>query len=39
MSECYVGIDVSKGASTAHGIDREGKKLFYVEFTMVRITS
>ena len=34
MSECYVGIDVSKDASTAHGIDREGKKLFYVEFTM-----
>ena len=34
MSECYVGIDVSKDTSTAHGIDREGKKLFYVEFTM-----
>jgi transposase len=34
LSECYVGIDVSKDASTAHGIDRDGKKLFYVEFTM-----
>ncbi|MGO9015220.1 MAG: IS110 family transposase [Dissulfurispiraceae bacterium] len=34
MSECYVGIDVSKDASTAQGIDSEGKKLFYVEFTM-----
>jgi transposase len=34
LSECYVGIDVSKDASTAHGIDRGGKKLFYVEFAM-----
>lgn len=34
MSECYVGIDVSKDASTAQGIDEKGKKLFYVEFTM-----
>ena len=34
MSECYVGIDVSKAASTAQGIDEKGKKLFYVEFTM-----
>lgn len=34
MSACYVGIDVSKDASTAQGIDQEGKKLFYVEFKM-----
>ena len=34
MSECYIGIDVSKAASTAQGIDEKGKKLFYVEFTM-----
>jgi transposase len=34
LSECYVGIDVSKDTSTAQGIDRKGKKLFYVEFTM-----
>ena len=34
MSACYVGIDVSKEASTAQGIDEKGKKLFYVEFTM-----
>jgi len=34
LSECYVGIDVSKAASTAQGIDEKGKKLFYVEFTM-----
>ena len=34
MSACYVGIDVSKDASTAQGIDEKGKKLFYVEFKM-----
>jgi len=34
LSECYVGIDVSKAASTAQGINEKGKKLFYVEFTM-----
>lgn len=34
MSACYVGIDVSKEASTAQGIDEKGKKLFYVEFKM-----
>ena len=34
MSKCYVGIDVSKDASTAQGIDEKGKKLFYFEFTM-----
>lgn len=34
MSACYVGIDVSKDASTAQGIDQNGKKLFYAEFTM-----
>jgi transposase len=34
LSECHVGIDVSKDASAAQGIDEKGKKLFYVEFTM-----
>jgi transposase len=34
LSKCYVGIDVSKDASTAQGIDEKGKKLFYFEFTM-----
>ena len=31
MSACYVGIDVSKEASTAQGIDEKGKKLFKME--------
>jgi len=34
LAKCYVGIDVSKDASTAQGIDEKGKTLFYVEFTM-----
>jgi transposase len=34
LPACYVGIDVSKDVSTAQGIDRKGKKLFYVELTM-----
>lgn len=34
MSRCYVGIDVSKDVSTAQGIDADGNKLFYTEFTM-----
>lgn len=34
LSACYIGIDVSKEASTARGLDQKGKKLFYVEFKM-----
>jgi transposase len=30
----FVGIDVSKDYSSAQGLDREGKKLFYFEFSM-----
>jgi len=30
----FVGIDVSKDNSTAQGLDREGRKLFYLEFPM-----
>jgi transposase len=30
----FVGIDVSKDYSSAQGLDREGKKLFYLEFAM-----
>jgi len=30
----FVGIDVSKDYSSAQGLDREGKKVFYVEFEM-----
>jgi transposase len=30
----FVGIDVSKDYSSAQGLDREGKKLFYLEFGM-----
>ena len=28
----FVGIDVSKDYSSAQGLDREGKKLFYLDF-------
>jgi transposase len=34
MSMVFVGIDVSKDYSSAQGLDREGKKLFYLEFAM-----
>ena len=34
MSMFFVGIDVSKDYSSAQGLDREGKKVFYVEFAM-----
>ena len=34
MSMLFVGIDVSKDYSSAQGLDREGKKLFYLEFVM-----
>jgi len=30
----YVGIDVSKEFSTAQGLDKNGKKLFYLRFAM-----
>lgn len=30
----FVGIDVSKDYSSAQGLDREGKRLFYLEFAM-----
>ena len=32
MSMVFVGIDVSKDYSSAQGLDREGKKLFYLDF-------
>ena len=34
MSMIFVGIDVSKDYSSAQGLDREGKKLFNLEFAM-----
>ncbi len=34
MSTLFVGIDVSKDYASAQGLDREGKKLFYLEFSM-----
>ena len=34
MSMFFVGIDVSKDYSSAQGLDREGKKVFYLEFAM-----
>ena len=34
MSTLFVGIDVSKDYSSSQGLDREGKKLFYLEFSM-----
>jgi len=30
----FVGIDVSKDYSSAQGLDREGNKIFYLEFAM-----
>jgi hypothetical protein len=34
VSRFFVGNDVSKDYSSAQGLDREGKKLFYLEFSM-----
>ena len=34
MSMFFVGVDVSKDYSSAQGLDREGKRLFYLEFAM-----
>jgi len=34
MSMLFVGIDVSKDSFSAQGLDREGKKLFYLELPM-----
>lgn len=34
MSDLFVGIDVSKDVSTAQGLDNEGNKQFYIEFSM-----
>jgi transposase len=34
VSILFVGIDVSKDYSSAQGLDREGKKLFYLDFSM-----
>jgi transposase len=34
LSKLFVGIDVSKEFSTAQGLDENGKKLFYLRFTM-----
>ncbi|MFA5823238.1 MAG: IS110 family transposase [Thermodesulfovibrionales bacterium] len=34
MSKVFVGIDVSKDFSTAQGVDKNGKKLFYLRFAM-----
>lgn len=34
MSRVFVGIDVSKDFSTAQGLNKNGKKLFYLRFAM-----
>jgi transposase len=34
VSTLFVGIDVSKDYASSQGLDREGKKLFYLEFSM-----
>jgi len=34
LSKVFVGVDVSKDFSTAQGIDKNGKKLFYLRFAM-----
>ena len=34
MSKIFVGVDVSKDYSTAQGLDKNGKKLFYLRFAM-----
>jgi transposase len=34
LSKVFVGVDVSKDFSTAQGLDKNGKKLFYLRFAM-----
>jgi transposase len=34
MNSLYVGIDISKGSSTAQALDEKGKKLFHLSFEM-----
>jgi transposase len=34
LSELFVGIDVSKGHSSAQGLGTEGQKVFYLDFKM-----
>jgi len=34
LSKVFVGVDVSKDFSTAQGVDKNGKKLFYLRFAM-----
>jgi len=34
MSKVFVGIDIAKEYSTAQGIDKSGKKLFFLRFSM-----
>lgn len=34
MSTLFVGIDVSKDSASSQGLDPEGKKVFYLEFSM-----
>jgi len=34
LSKVFVGIDVSKDFSNAQGVDKNGKKLFYLRFAM-----
>jgi transposase len=34
LTKLFIGIDISKEVSTAQGIDRSAKKVFYVRFTM-----
>jgi transposase len=34
LTKLFVGIDISKEYSTAQGLDRSAKKVFYVRFTM-----
>lgn len=34
MTKLFVGTDISKDFSTAQGLDRNGKKLFYLRFAM-----
>ena len=34
MSMLFIGIDVAKDYSIAQGLDREGRRLFNVEFSM-----
>lgn len=36
MHQLFVGIDVAKDSSTAHGLDSDGKSLFAIAFTMDR---